>query len=200
MTARSRSDEKAQAILRAARRCLSEKGYAAATITEIAAEAGVSRGLLHYYFKSKEELLAQVVRAGTDAYVQLLESMFAQSESAGDLARTLVVATRTMAESDPTFVSLSLECWTLARESPLVAHEVEDLYRQLRDSVARGLREAERRGAIKPAIPLGPLAALLLAITDGLVVQLTIQPELKADDTMWQALEVGARSLLEAAE
>ena len=67
MCARSRSDEKTQAILKAAGACLGERGYAATTIAEIAAQAGVSRGLLHYYFKSKEELLAQVVRAGADA-------------------------------------------------------------------------------------------------------------------------------------
>lgn len=200
MTARPRSDEKAQAILHAARRCLSERGYAAATIAEIAAEAGVSRGLLHYYFRSKEELLAQVVRAGTDAYVELLEAMFAQSESAHDLARELVVAVRTIVESDPTFVSLSMECWTLARESPLVAHEVEDLYRQLRDAVSRGLEEAEGRGIIKPVIPLQPLAALLLAITDGLVMQFLIHRELAADERMWEALELGARSLLGTGE
>ncbi len=200
MTARARSDEKAQAILHAARRCLSERGYAAATIAEIAAEAGVSRGLLHYYFRSKEELLAQVVRAGTDGYVELLESMFARSQSADDLARELVVVTRTIVQSDPTFVSLSMECWTLAHESPLVAHEVEDLYRQLRDAVSQGLEEAEGRGIIRPAIPLGPLAALLLAITDGLVMQFLIHPELAADERMWEALELGARSLLGTGE
>jgi len=200
MTARARSDEKAQAILHAARRCLSERGYAAATIAEIAAEAGVSRGLLHYYFRSKEELLAQVVRAGTDGYVELLESMFARSQSADDLARELVVVTRTIVQSDPTFVSLSMECWTLAHESPLVAHEVEDLYRQLRDAVSQGLEEAEGRGIIQPLIALQPLAALLLAITDGLVMQFLIHPELAADERMWEALELGARSLLGTGE
>lgn len=200
MTARPRSDEKAQAILHAARRCLSEKGYAAATVAEIATEAGVSRGLLHYYFKSKEELLAQVVRVGTDAYVELLESMFARGESADDLARELVVLTRTIIESDPTFVNLSMDCWTLAQESPLVARELEDLYRQLRDAVVEGLEEAAGRGIIRPAIPLRPLASLLLAITDGLVMQFHILPELAADEAMWDALEMGARGLLGTGE
>jgi AcrR family transcriptional regulator len=200
MTARPRSDEKAQAILHAARRCLGERGYAAATIAEIAAEAGVSRGLLHYYFKSKEELLAKVVRAGTAAYVQLLEAMFARSESTDDLAREIVGATRTILESDPSFVSLSMECWTLARESPLVAREVEDLYRRLREAISRGLQEAEGEGIIQPSIALQPLAVLLLAITDGLVMQFLVHPELAADERMWEALELGARSLLGTGE
>jgi AcrR family transcriptional regulator len=200
MTGRPRSDEKAQAILQAARRCISERGYAAATIAEIAAEAGVSRGLLHYYFNSKEELLAQVVRSATDAYLTLMESMFGQSDSADDLARVLVTATQTILLNDPAFVNLSLECWTLGRESAMVAREIQDLYRQLRDSVTKGLREAESRGIIKPAIPVEHLSALLLAMGDGLVMQILIQPELAADDTVWESLELGARSLLGTAE
>ena len=196
MTARPRSDEKAQAIIDAARRCLSEKGYVATTVAEIAASAGVSRGLLHYYFESKEELLAQVVRAGTDAYMELVEAMFAQSESAEDLARGLVGAARALFESDPTFVNLTMECWTLAHESPLVARELKDLYRQFRDAICEGLEEAVGRGIIEPAIPLEGLAALLLAITDGLVMQFLIHPELAADERMWEALELAARALM----
>ena len=196
MCARPRSDDKAQAILQAARTCLGERGYAATTITEVAAQAGVSRGLLHYYFKSKEALLARVVRDGTDAYVVLLEPMFAKSESADDLAKGLVGAVRAIVASDPTFVNLSIECWTLAHESSLVARELEHLYRQLRDALCEGLEEARGRGIIQPAIPLDALAALLLALTDGLVLQFLIHPELAADETMWDGLEMAARALL----
>jgi AcrR family transcriptional regulator len=196
MTARPRSEDRAKAILQAAHRCLSQKGYAAATIAEIAAEAGVSRGLLHYYYASKEQLLAQVVRAGTEAYLELLETVFARSDSAEDLAKQLVMATRTIVESDPTFVNLSMECWTLAHESPLVARELEDLYHHLRDAVSKGLREATNRGIIRPAIALEPLAALLLAITDGLVMQCLIHRALAADESVWTSLEMAARALL----
>ena len=196
MSARPRSDEKARSILDAACTCLGERGYAATTIAEIAARAGVSRGLLHYYFKSKEELLAQVVRIGTAAYMELLEAMFAQSESADDLAEGLVGTVRAIVESDPTFVNLSMECWTLARESPLVARELEDLYSQLRDAICAGLEEAAGRGSIEPAIALDVLASMLLAITDGLVMQFLIHPDLAADETMWTGLEMAARALL----
>lgn len=198
MTARARSDEKVQAILDAAVRLLAERGYPATTIAEIATEAGVSRGLLHYYFKSKEQLLAQVVRAGSGAYMELVEAMFGQSQSADDLAKGLVGAVRAILESDPTFVNLSMECWSLAHESPLVARELEDLYRQFRDAICEGLEEAVGRGIIEPAIPLDALAALLLAITDGVVMQFLIHPALAADETLWEGLQMAARTLLGA--
>lgn len=196
MTSRPRSDEKAQAILGAARTCLGERGYAATTIAEIAAEAGVSRGLLHYYFKSKEDLFAQVVRASSEIHLELVQSMFAQSKSADDLASGLVDALRAIVDSDPTYINLALECWTVARESPLVARELEDLYRQVREAFREGLAEAMARGVVAPTIPLDGLAALLVGITDGLVWQFLIHPELAADEAMWEALEMAVRALL----
>ncbi len=51
-----------QDILRAARRLFSERGYAAVSTTEIAAEAGVARGLLNHYFGTKRGLYVEVAR------------------------------------------------------------------------------------------------------------------------------------------
>jgi AcrR family transcriptional regulator len=50
-------------LVQAAIRCLAEGGMAAFKMERIAAEAGVSLGLLPHYFKSKTELLAAVYRA-----------------------------------------------------------------------------------------------------------------------------------------
>src|SRR5918911_566122 len=41
-------------------------GAAASTFERVAREAGVSRGLLHYYFQTKEKLLVEVVRRDTE--------------------------------------------------------------------------------------------------------------------------------------
>lgn len=200
MAARPRSDEKAQTILNAARRCLSEKGYAGTTIAEIAAEAGVSRGLLHYYFKSKEELLAQVLRAGIAVSLELVEAMFAESESVDDLAKGLPSALRAFLESDATFVNLSVECLSVAHESRLVARELEDLYVQVREAIREGLDRAAGRGIIGPAVPLDALAAVLVAITDGLVIQFLIDPGLAVDESIWEGLEMTVRALLQDSE
>ena len=76
MTARKASDEKAKLILQAAGKVLMRQGYARTTIKEVAAEAGVSRGLLHYYFKNKEEMLFMIeswalARQNTSAHEEL---------------------------------------------------------------------------------------------------------------------------------
>lgn len=45
-----------QAILEAAGKVFTQKGYAAARMEDIAKEAGINRALLHYYFRSKDKM------------------------------------------------------------------------------------------------------------------------------------------------
>src|SRR5947209_2759962 len=56
-------DERREQILACARRLFSQRSYAAVSSSEIAAEAGVVRGLLHHYFGTKRDLYLEVVRS-----------------------------------------------------------------------------------------------------------------------------------------
>ena len=50
--------ERRAAIVRATVRCLARDGYAGLTMKRVAAEAGLSPGILHYYFRDKRAILA----------------------------------------------------------------------------------------------------------------------------------------------
>lgn len=56
-------DERREQILAAARRLFSERHFDGVSTSDIAAEAGVTRGLLHHYFGSKRDLYLEVVRS-----------------------------------------------------------------------------------------------------------------------------------------
>src|SRR5215831_7655704 len=55
------SEETRKRIIEAAERVLARDGYAATSVKDIAAEAGVAPGLVHYYFKTKDELVVAAV-------------------------------------------------------------------------------------------------------------------------------------------
>ena len=115
MVSMENTDPKHQKILEAVRKLLARKGYAGTTISLVAAEAGVSRGLLHYYFKNKEEMLANVIQTNMEASVILVADIFAQSESVESLASALTQALRHILETDPDFFNLFFEGWAVAR-------------------------------------------------------------------------------------
>jgi len=60
---RRRKEDRPQEITEAAFEAFAEKGYAATRVEEVAQRAGVSKGLLYLYFKTKEELFKAVVRS-----------------------------------------------------------------------------------------------------------------------------------------
>src|ERR1700759_76744 len=64
--------EKAGQIVAAMRASVARRGIAGSTFDHVAREAGVSRGLLHYYFGSKEQLLVEVVRRDGDLRLAVL--------------------------------------------------------------------------------------------------------------------------------
>jgi AcrR family transcriptional regulator len=66
--------ERRQAILDAALKVISEKGFHGASIASIAKDAGVSKGLMYNYFKSKEDLLTAIMLDGYERIFSNLET------------------------------------------------------------------------------------------------------------------------------
>lgn len=63
------------AAIRAAAAVFARKGFHGASTTDIATEMGIKQGSLYYYFKSKEEALAEVCLYGIRDYVQRMEEI-----------------------------------------------------------------------------------------------------------------------------
>jgi AcrR family transcriptional regulator len=183
-------------ILVAVRKLLAQNGYAATTISQIAAAAGVSRGLLHYYFKSKEALLAHAVRENVAVSAQLAEILFEESETVEDLVVGITDGLRHMLEKNPEFFHLFFESWAIARQSDTISRELGALYTQFKNAIHRGLEHATQRGVITPVMPLDRLASVLTSIIDGMGLQLMAKPASISDDSIWQAMQDGLRTVL----
>jgi AcrR family transcriptional regulator len=80
--------ERRHQILSAARRLFSDRHYGAVSTADIAAEAGVTRGLVHHYFGGKRELYLEVVRS----LLELPPGLFADEIASADPATALGVA------------------------------------------------------------------------------------------------------------
>src|SRR5438270_1458822 len=83
--------ERQQDILRAAARVFQEKGFHAATISDIADKLGTDRASVYYYVSSKEELLQKMVRDATVQNIDAIETIVASNRSAGDKLRDAFV-------------------------------------------------------------------------------------------------------------
>ena len=82
---RRRKQDRPQEIADAAFEAFAEKGYAATRVEEVARRAGVSKGLMYLYFRTKEELFKAVIRnvvmRRVDALIDVVETTDLASEA-----------------------------------------------------------------------------------------------------------------------
>lgn len=79
-----RKEDRPQEITEAAFDAFAEKGYAATRVDDVAKRAGVSKGLLYLYFKTKEELFKAVVRSVVVPRLDALIAAVERSDSTSE--------------------------------------------------------------------------------------------------------------------
>jgi AcrR family transcriptional regulator len=163
---RERSRER---ILGAALEVFAEKGYEAASISEVTARAGVSRGLVGYYFASKRDLAAQLLDRWLDGIAGILEIPGTPDERlAGMIDGALMAASMTL-PVQRLAISLMMQPSTHGVFAE-VETEKSDRMALVEDAI-RAVFAA--RGADDPAVE----EMLLRATLEGITVKLAIYPE-----------------------
>ena len=163
--------DKAARIVDAMRASVARRGVAASTFDHVAREAQVSRGLLHYYFGTKERLLADVVRRDCELRMHVIDEQLAGAESADDVIDGLVRSLE-MVVDDPAFITLVFELFTLSRRNEEIALEFAELLRRTREHVAALLAEKEAAGVLALHAPPGAVAEVLFAMADGVAMRM----------------------------
>jgi AcrR family transcriptional regulator len=169
--------EKAQRIIAAMRSSVAARGAAGATFDHVAREAGVSRGLLHYYFGTKERLLVEVVRADCEVRIERIERQLENAGSVDEIIVALVSSAESFIDDEPTGAIAVCELMAASRTSEEIGAELAELYRRWREHLAAALREKEREGVISLRSDAETVAALLFALADGIGLQVTADPE-----------------------
>jgi AcrR family transcriptional regulator len=83
-------DDRQKQILSSALKVFIHKGFAAAKMSDIATEAGISYGLMYHYFQSKDEIYAELVRDAVDSSRCVIEQVKAEDGEPIDKMRALV--------------------------------------------------------------------------------------------------------------
>jgi AcrR family transcriptional regulator len=182
--------EKAQRIVEAMRASVGKRGAAGSTFDVVAREAGVSRGLLHYYFGSKERLMVEVVRTDCDARVAVLEEHLAAATTIDEIVGVLVQTLEAFVADQPGAQAVLYEMLSASRRSEEIRAELAELYRRWRLQLADALREKQREGVVSLDADPEAVAAMLFALGDGMGLQLISDPEWDSAP----AFELGVRT------
>jgi AcrR family transcriptional regulator len=173
---RELSGEKAQRIVDAMRESVAKRGAAGSTFEHVAREAGVSRGLLHYYFGTKERLLIEVVRRDAEIRVARLDEPLANAETVDDVLEVLVASLTDLIDNEPAFFLLLYELFSAGRRNPEIQHEIGQLFERTRSHVAEILKAKEGEGVLKLRQDAESIVAYLFATADGFALQALSDP------------------------
>ncbi|HEX5594284.1 MAG TPA: TetR/AcrR family transcriptional regulator [Solirubrobacterales bacterium] len=168
---RELSGDKAQRIVDAMRESVAKRGAAGSTFEHVAREAGVSRGLLHYYFGTKERLLVEVVRRDTELRVDRLDERLAPAKSVDDVIEALVASLNDVIENEPSFFFLLFELFSAGRRNPDIEKEVGQLFERTRTHVAEVLDSKQAEGVVNLRFPAEDVVSYLFALGDGVALQ-----------------------------
>jgi AcrR family transcriptional regulator len=161
-------DERRQQILFAAARVFARRGLAATKIADIAAEVGMSHGLVYHYFPSKEDLFAELVRWAAGGVRAVTEG---EGEPTGPWERIRLMLTMMLGgvRHQPD-VFLVMTQAAMGYGVPDSAREIALQYsEESHRAIARVIAEGQTAGVMKPGAP-DQMATTLLSAISGLAV------------------------------
>jgi AcrR family transcriptional regulator len=176
--------ERRQQILAAAMNCFMAKGYYRATMDDIVAESGLSKGTLYWYFKSKKDLFLALIKSLVDElgaeWQPLIESP--DKTATEKLASITSVFRVALLEMAP-FFGIMMEAWALTRHDDDVEALVREMYGPYVDSMTQVIEEGVANGDFQVASAQAA-AEMILILYDGL----TLAKGLEVIDTDWGRL------------
>ena len=176
-TERRLPGEKAQRIVEAMRRSVARRGVAGSTFDHVAREAGVSRGLLHYYFGTKERLLVEVLRRDCEVRMALLDERISGARTTDDVLARMLTELQALVERDPDILTLLFELFTVGRRNDELAAEFAQLQARTRDQLTAILATLREDGVLRLAAEPEAIADLLFSLADGLALRMVAEPD-----------------------
>jgi AcrR family transcriptional regulator len=176
-TTRPLSGEKAQRIIDAMRHSVAKRGTTGSTFDHVSREAGVSRGLLHYYFGTKEQLLVEAVRRDGELRIERLQQQLSTAKTADDFIDLMAQNLQETIREDPDFLTLVFELFTLSRRNEDIAAEYSALMRRTREQVAGMLDAAQSEGVLRLHAEPEAIAEILFSLGDGFALRMLSEPD-----------------------
>ncbi len=171
-------------LLDAAALIFARKGYAGASVEEIAESAGYSTGALYSNFASKEELFLELMAARGERRVAAVAEILDTGDPIEALARLL----ERSAGRDPDLMALRAEFWLYAVRNPDAMGALTAQRRQQVEALIDVIGAAMERWDTPPDVPAAEVATVVLAMFQGLVRQRRIDPDRVSRDLFVRGL------------
>jgi AcrR family transcriptional regulator len=173
-----------QSIQEAAMRVIARKGMSAATMADIAGEAGIAKGTIYLYFRDRDELVEKTFETAIDELHKRVDAARALGGTFEEKFRSVIAAElaffRENAEFFRLYISLRMPEGNAAQQRRRKRH-CEPKYRARLDEFAEMLKEAMARGEVRKSDPRR-LALILKEGTMAIILERLHEDEPPAEE------------------
>jgi|SRR4051794_14740380 len=166
LTRERRRELTRNALLEAARHVFAQRGFAGASLEEIAESAGFTRGAIYKNFENKEELFFAVFERGIEDQLEKFSGAYAGTSMLEDISKAAETWRQNLAH-DEVWLAFNLEFRLYALRNPEVRARFADEQRRTRDLIARYIELQTANAGLELKLPADTLAAILDATSVG---------------------------------
>jgi AcrR family transcriptional regulator len=175
-------------LLESAARAFATRGYEKASIEEIAADAGLTKGAVYWNFESKEDLFFALLDEHIDQGARRLMELTMVAPADVETAPAVSSGLSSIIDEQRQFVLLLHEYWSLAARDPGLGKRYAARQASLREDIAAMLEVRHQTTGVPLTVPAGHLATVILALANGLAMDRLVDSSAVPADLFGQAL------------
>ncbi len=158
--------EKYQIILNSAGAVFSEHGFHKATISQIAALAGVADGTLYLYFKNKDDILYQYISYKTEVVFEKMRGAVEKGKNAEEKLRLLI---RCHLEEFQNDKHMAVIFQSEARYLRDIQSQIKDISKMYLDLLSEIIEQGQIEGAMRQDLFVGLVKRFILGAVEGVI-------------------------------
>ena len=181
-------DDTREKLFEAAARVCEEQGIGGASIEDIAAAAGFTRGAFYSNFKSKDELIIAMIEEHVEQSIRRMHELLAEHKTLPDFIDALKTMDRSrhdpLGRSPLLHMEMILFVARAEKRRPELAKRLRARRQLITDIVETTLKNSGKNGALNPTWT----GAILLALEDGFRLHRLIDPDTTPADSFLRAI------------
>ena len=166
-------EERRQQILEATWHVIAVSGFRSLRLSDVAKRAGVSSGMIHYYFDTKRDLLKAAFERYYEHSIERRQWVMETGTGPLELLKRIVESYLPIEDETLEGWHVWSELWVEGLQEPDLRELNEDFYGQWRRLVAGLIQDGQDAGVIRDGSSI-ELANMLIAMIDGLAIQVLL--------------------------
>jgi AcrR family transcriptional regulator len=198
LTRKQRQEHTRHCLLEAAARVFARRGLAQASVDEVAADAGFTKGAVYANFGSKEELFLEMLDRKFATRLADLEAVLGTDEPPEAQARAAGRDFLAAISGDPEWGRLFVEAALHASRHEAFRGQLQASYAQMRARMVELLRARLATEGLESPVPIDQLAMMFFAMANGVGFERLVEQDTVPDDLFATMLELVTRGLWSA--